>query len=382
VHYVLISQKRPVQLPNGLPYENTIECWNSLIRSSNDARYLDLVPAEAFVDRRNSQPLLYLSSDSQPATLHITFNEPFIEATDTSAMPYLPTLKCTAPTIAQLYHVELWCEKTTVNDVLERLAVRYDLNVVTGAGELSQTACVRLVERAAESGRPVRILYISDFDPAGQSMPVAVARKIQHRLLLRKVAADIQVRPIALTAEQCEQYRLPRTPIKETDRRKGGFEERHGGGATELDALEAIHPGELERIIKREIGRYYDATLADRVRERKAEIDRAVGAINARSHRRFRTQIEALQDEWGAIATEHEHRLADWRERAEPVWRAISDEIDEQALNPDEIDWPEPIAGDEDNDPLFDSTRDYIEQVDRFKDYQGKPIRRRNGGGP
>jgi hypothetical protein len=51
---------------------------------------------------------------------------------------------------------------------------------------------------------------------------------------------------------------------------------------------------------------------------------------------------------------------------------------------PDSIEWPEPDGGDEDEDPLFDSTRGYVEQIDRFKEYQQKPTERqsrKNGGG-
>jgi hypothetical protein len=35
--------------------------------------------------------------------------------------------------------------------------------------------------------------------------------------------------------------------------------------------------------------------------------------------------------------------------------------------------WPEPRDGDEDPDPLFDSIRDYVDQIDRYKEHQGKP---------
>jgi hypothetical protein len=31
----------------------------------------------------------------------------------------------------------------------------------------------------------------------------------------------------------------------------------------------------------------------------------------------------------------------------------------------DDYDWPEADEGDEDEDPLFDSTRTYLEQIDR-----------------
>jgi hypothetical protein len=83
------------------------------------------------------------------------------------------------------------------------------------------------------------VIYISDFDPAGNGMPVSVARKIEH--ILRRDGhddLDIRIDPLVLTAEQVERYRLPRIPIKETDARKRHFEARFGTGAVELDALE------------------------------------------------------------------------------------------------------------------------------------------------
>jgi hypothetical protein len=35
------------------------------------------------------------------------------------------------------------------------------------------------------------------------------------------------------------------------------------------------------------------------------------------------------------------------------------------------------VLANEDDDPLFDSSREYLDQVDRFKRYQGKPTGRR-----
>jgi hypothetical protein len=40
---------------------------------------------------------------------------------------------------AQRYHVEVVCEKSTMNDVLIPLCERYGMNLQTGAGELSIT---------------------------------------------------------------------------------------------------------------------------------------------------------------------------------------------------------------------------------------------------
>jgi hypothetical protein len=70
-----------------------------------------------------------------------------------------------------------------------------------------------------------------------------------------------------LTADQCKQYHLPRTPIKDSERRAGVFEARHGAGATELDALEALHPGELRKIVIEAVDHYYDSDLQERAED-------------------------------------------------------------------------------------------------------------------
>ncbi len=98
---------------------------------------------------------------------------------------------------------------------------------------------VQLLRRVAAVSKPIRLFYISDFDPAGSIMPVAVARQVEYWRARYAPDTDIKLTPLALTAEQVAQYQLPRIPRKETDQRRAGFEERYGAGAVELDALEA-----------------------------------------------------------------------------------------------------------------------------------------------
>ena len=380
IHYLMISQKKPVRMVNSKPYENTHADFQVLIRTSGDARFLDLVAAEHLVDRRNAEPLLLLSKESRPGFLSTIHERPEVMLT-TSGMPDLPRLWLSPPQVLQPYHLEIWCEKTTINDIVEPIASQYGLNVITGAGELSQTLCVNLVERAEQSDRPVRILYISDFDRSGHNMPVSVARKIEHRLALKNIYdLDIQVRPIALTQEQCKQYELPRAPPKEDERRAPGFEDRFSAGVTELDALEALHPGELHRIIEREIERYYDADLDAAVRDKAAEVNADLSEIVTQTHAQFRGQIKPLQSEWDNIEREHARKVEAWCKRANPVWQAIAKSLTKQKPLQSEIDWPEPADGDEDLDPLFDSTRSYVEQIDRYKQHQGKPTTRKSSG--
>jgi hypothetical protein len=69
IHYRIVSDQEPTLRPNGMPYENTIECWNYLGNASKAARYLRLVDPAAFVDRRNPDPKIYATSrEVQPAS--------------------------------------------------------------------------------------------------------------------------------------------------------------------------------------------------------------------------------------------------------------------------------------------------------------------------
>jgi hypothetical protein len=50
-------------------------------------------------------------------------------------------------------------------------------------------------------------------------MPKAVARKVEFTIAKFGLDVDLQLIPLALTPDQRREYRLPRTPIKDTERR-------------------------------------------------------------------------------------------------------------------------------------------------------------------
>jgi hypothetical protein len=369
VHYKIVSQNPPVLMPNGKAYENTNECWHYLGAASKDARHLDLVPANYWVDRK-SEAVTHLV---EPAEGEIEVADVSGLAWDApSAMPDLPSLTLERPTVAQPYHVELWCEKTTINEILLTLAQRYGLNVVTGEGELSVTACHNVVERALASQRPVRILCVTDFDPAGQSIPLTIARKIEHLIYRRGLDLDLQVRSVALTREQIVRLDIPPIPLKESERRAEGFTERYGGLAAELDALEALHPGELERILAAEIERYYDPDLESATDDVAADIENDLEDITNSVHAHNEAAIADLAASWAEISASIEA----WKDRAETVWHGITRSLSERAPDLDAYDWPAAYEAHEDPDPLFDSTRDYVDQINRYKRAQGKPTAR------
>jgi hypothetical protein len=387
IHYALVSQPTPVLMVNGEPYENTLNCSSDLGEAVRDARYLDLIPANAIIDRRNPEPAIYFADeDESPAEIDTSAGHAgaVIGLSYHGADLEPPSLSVTIPKISQRYHLETWCEKSTMNDIIMPLGSEYGMNIVTGVGDMSTTQCEDLVNRVEASDRPVRILYVSDFDPAGLSMPLSVARKVEF--LARKAAldSDIQLRNVVLTHDQCVEYQLPRTPLKESLEGRGTkFEERFGEGATELDALEAIHPGVLRGILVTEIERYFDADLADSIEEVVNEVEDDLDEIKSRILDHHADEIEALAKEREALNAEGTKEIEKVRqlmaakeqayhERAHQLLAAIAEELEAEAPDVDGYDWPEAAEGDEDPDPLYDSTRSYLDQIDRYRQHQGK----------
>jgi len=371
VHYQIVSQKPAVKMPNGLPYENTETCWNVLNLASKAARYLQLVDPEAFVDRRNPEALVYAAHRRA---------EPEVWATSRlwgsqlrlPDFPDVPGYRVSGYEPSQAFHLELWCEKSTMNDVLEPLCQHYGMNLQTGLGELSITATLALVHRLQEGGRPARIFYVSDFDPAGQSMPVSVSRKVEYFVRTLGLDVDVRVFPVILTLEQVQYYQLPRTPIKDTERRRGGFEDRYGEGAVELDALEALYPGELQNVLSQCIAYYYDTTLAERAQEVQARLERDLGLIWQQVTGRFSGDVEALRAVHAQLQQEFGSRMASYGEQVQAVWQAMRSELDLSVPNLGYYPLPAPAFSGEFGDGLYNSERDYLEQIEAYKQFQGK----------
>ncbi len=367
IHYFLISREDKIPMPNGMPFENTDQCWAFLGTAVKAARYLELVDPRVFKDRRNPPPQIFTAEATTPL-IHVV-NE-FSSGLELPDFPALPHYHVNDFTGTQEYMTEIWIEKSTMEDELIPLCEQYECNLVTGVGELSITQCIALIDRIIAFERPCRILYISDFDPAGRSMPLAVARKIEFYQRNQYPDLDIQLQQIALTYDQCQKYRLPRTPIKEKEKRAGKFEELYGKGATELDALEALYPGELTKIVEEEVGRFYDKRLAGRC---------AIAAYSLRDEldnrrdeiaQQYENQIAVLRNKYEDIRARFEAEVQGIAEQVEEVWHAIREEMMEDA--PEEVDVP--VAQIDDDmawdDPLYDSERSYEEQLESYQKFK------------
>lgn len=371
VHYQIISQDPPVKLPNGKPYENTDNCWKYLGQASKWARYLHLVNADEFDDKRNPDPIDCAQPLDTDTRLGIQTDDDYFSA-ELPAFPELPAYALHGYHAPQRYHLEIWCEKSTMNDILLPLANRYGATLQIGVGELSITKTLSLVQRIASKGRAARIFYLSDFDPAGKSMPVAVARKLEYLIEDEQLDLDVRLFPLVLTEDQCKAYQLPRTPIKETEIRAGRFQERYGEGATELDALEALRPGELHRIVEQAITRYYDTGLDRRVNQARAALHAELERRTQLAIRNHQEQIRQLEAEYAAIQALVAARLDAWDGQRRQVWHAISADL--AALAPDLAAYvvPEAGAGQEFGSGLFSTERAYLDQIAIYKAFQGK----------
>ena len=320
LHYVAAS-RLDVRRPDGKPYMNSARDWDLMHHACKYARYLGVIPFEAFEDRRNGLPVT------------------FTRVTASNARPSKQWLDCVLAGLAervavelagqqQPYHVEVWLEKSSVLDEVTPAAKKYMANVVTSLGEMSLTAVVRLLERVVRCGKPVRLFYISDFDPAGRSMPLSVSRKLEY--LLRhhhRNRAVVKLCPLMLTSGQCMTYHLPRIPIKKDNPRRRQFENCHGPGATELDSLAGLHPGAIGRLLSQALGVYCSEELARQIR---AEAKLLVIKVQDRLSERVSNWIPVV-----GKCNEHEQTA---RQRVPVEW-------------------------------LYDSTRDYMSQLAVYRNY-------------
>ncbi len=259
-----------------------------------------------------------------------------------------------------------------MNDVLAPLCQAYGANLQTGMGEMSITATLALIQRLQSIAKPARILYVSDFDPAGQSMPVAVSRKIEYFVRTYNLGLDIRLFPVVLTLDQVRAYQLPRTPIKETERRRSGFEERYGEGAVELDALEALYPGQLQALLSQYLSCYYDSLLSERVRLVQAQLEADASVIWQQVMATYAEDIDALRADYEQIRQAFAAQMQGYTSRLQGVWQAIRHDLTVSAPSVEDYPLPAPEGLRELGVGLYESERDYLEQLDAYKQFQGK----------
>jgi hypothetical protein len=383
IFYRVVNDPDRPKRPDGEAFENTNQCWAFLGEASKSARCLGLVDPAAFVDRRNPDPVLYADARTKPKP-RCEVEQPYwslpsitIDLECSLGLPEPLVTGYDYQLADQRYSLGLWIEKSTMNDVIEPWCQRFGMDLVTGLGFQSMTTVINMLQRARRHGKAVRIFYISDFDPAGDRMPVSTARHIEFWVPSYAPEIEIKLTHLGLTRQQVIEYGLPRIPIKQSDLRRKGFEDRRGEGAVELDALEAVRPGELARLIEEAVEPYFDSGLKKRLADAGAEADEDAAAAWEDATREEADQLEELQAEAEGVARKFARRAAKLtrefdaamgpvRERLEVVRHAAQAKADGF-----QVDLPErPEADQADADEsgwLFDNGRSYLDQLQHYK---------------
>lgn len=345
-------QSRAVEKPDGTgkyAYKDPAKDWGLLLRAAQMARYLGIGEWYNLVDLKHPAPVDYdnyqvgsgLAKDGE-VDIQTELNTKLEGLVD----EFIRELLWNAPKYNtdgyQMYHMEVLCEKNSMGFVIEPACRRYNACYQAFVGQASVEKIelmTRRAVRASQAGKKVRIFYIADWDRYGFSMVSAVARKIEFMLLQQGVTdADVKLTRLALNEDHINKFNLPKAP-------------KHGEAVVELDALEAIHPGELGKIVENALKPYYDNESVKTVEKENRRIREAVREI---LENKLRQPLqEAFQDiDIGAIA----------------------DEVDLTTAIDSEFEVPEPghIYEDGDGNWVLDSGRDYWTQWEKYREYKAE----------
>lgn len=369
IHYKILGESKP----DGRRYENTNNDGALLGRASEYARYLGLVDFDRIVDHKNEGETVRTTYEPDTVPTDLEIGPAPLTCDEIEDMDDVISIWSSTEAIQfdvqmrQPYHLEIWIEKSTMNDILVPIAERYGATLMVASGQFSLTNAKDAFVRIKNLEKPIRIFYVRDFDPAGETMAKAVSRKLEWFVRTQKPQIDLKLIDVALTADQCVKYQLPRSPMDRKEKYKNNFEKKYGEGATELDSLEALHPGELAKIIIEAIDPYFEHELYQKVKRFQED-----------ESRRYRQHKEDLIT---GVIEENEPRLRPLIERynsfiakANAIGSEIGEIIGAANMNYDfEPRFPEEsnnVVEERTEHFLLDTTLSYELQLEK---YQGMP---------
>jgi hypothetical protein len=184
----------------------------------------------------------------------------------------------------QAVRVEVWSEKGTVagilSPVLDEMAVTFRVN----RGFTSATAINDMVATSHADRRPLRVLYVGDFDPSGLYMS---EMDLPRRLAEYGTREDMELRRIALVVadlDRLEDLSFPVLQKAQDSRFKWYINKTKRSSAWELDAMD---PNVLRDRVRAEIATYINTEAWDRVET---------------GERAVRQSLTAVMDGWAALS--------------------------------------------------------------------------------
>jgi len=179
----------------------------------------------------------------------------------------------------QPFYVEVWVEKAALAGILATISNVFHVTMMVNRGYSSASAMKesadRIRYRSGLTARPV-VIYLGDHDPSGEDM----VRDIRERLIEFGCPQWLNIRKLALTMDQIQEYNCPPNPAKVTDSRAAAYIEKFGDSSWELDALP---PDVLEDMLADAVKSYIDKAKMDAVITRenqiKAALKKAAGTL-------------------------------------------------------------------------------------------------------
>ena len=103
-------------------------------------------------------------------------------------------------------HVEVWCESANVGATVSGVCRELAVSLYPCHGQSSDTLLWQASAALEDESRPIRIVYVGDWDKAGVSIERNVGRKLSSFL----PGKDVRVHRVAVTREQADH--LPSNP--------------------------------------------------------------------------------------------------------------------------------------------------------------------------
>lgn len=145
----------------------------------------------------------------------------------------------------QPYHVEIWCEKDTINGAVEPVYSRYGVTFRAYHGFNSTTKKNEIAGFFKSLGKPVMILYLGDYDPSRWDIQRDLKASLNKYDFF-----NFNIIRLAIMPKDIRDFDLPLLRVKDKDSRAPKFKRRFGNNAVELDALP---PDELRSRIENAI---------------------------------------------------------------------------------------------------------------------------------
>ena len=216
---------------------------------------------------------------------------------EAATLPDIRKVMEAASVAAEAGRRDTWIEKDALVGVFEPVCQALDVPLFSCRGYTSQSevwGAAQRLEAYLQAGQEVVILHFGDHDPSGLDMTRDIADRLRLFLLHDWVRFEgdnhahmpheerkawlirehpssgwdtrLDVRRLALTWDQVQQYSPPPNPAKSTDARYRKYADEYGDESWELDALE---PTVLGQLVRDEIDTVLDHDRWDAALERE-----------------------------------------------------------------------------------------------------------------